>query len=311
MLRIWKDKDYKPCTKRDCFKCRKTGHSIKNCTYDDGDDDDKEEDKKGEKKVENKKFFKKKGGEAHISKEWDSDDNSPKSNDEGVATLTFHKSSLFPKVYHKSLMAKKSKKKVYTRNSTKYTSSSDDDDFSDEENMIFFKGLCRYQITEVNKLIKTINEKDELLVKKDDLLVDKTKKNDKLEKVLAHEKENIKILTHELKPCNDLICSIQCATDGLIAKIVKLDNCHASSSSIEHVSICTRCKDVDVDVYIINVAMIASLKGHIAKIENQTKTGKVEIENENIKYVRVVYLNGRHLGIKDGVGFQMGPPRSR
>jgi hypothetical protein len=277
MLRIWKDKDYKPCTKRDCFKCCKTGHSIKNCTYDDGDDDDKEEDKKGEKKVENKKFFKKKGGEAHISKEWDSDDNSPKSNDEGVATLTFHKSSLFPKVYHKSLMAKKSKKKVYTR----------------------------------NKLIKTINEKDELLVKKDDLLVDKTKKNDKLEKVLAHEKENIKILTHELKPCNDLICSIQCATDGLIAKIVKLDNCHASSSSIEHVSICTRCKDVDVDVYIINVAMIASLKGHIAKIENQTKTGKVEIENENIKYVRVVYLNGRHLGIKDGVGFQMGPPRSR
>ncbi|KAL5664886.1 hypothetical protein ACJX0J_024994, partial [Zea mays] len=84
--------------------------------------------------------------------------------------------------------------------------------------MMMILGLCRYQITEVNKLIKTINEKDELLVKKDDLL------------------------------------------------IVKLDNCHASSSSIEH--------DVDVDVYIINVAMIASLKGHIAKIENQTKTGK-------------------------------------
>jgi hypothetical protein len=51
----------------------------------------------------------------------------------------------------------------------------------------------------VNELLKAINEKDELLEKKDDLLIDETLKNEKLEKALAQEKEKNKILTNELK----------------------------------------------------------------------------------------------------------------
>jgi septal ring factor EnvC (AmiA/AmiB activator) len=77
-------------------------------------------------------------------------------------------------------------------------------------------------------LIKVVNEKDELLEKQEDLLTDETRKNEKLEKALAHEKEKIKILTHELKTCNDSISSLQCANDDLSAKIVKLNECHAS-----------------------------------------------------------------------------------
>jgi septal ring factor EnvC (AmiA/AmiB activator) len=125
-------------------------------------------------------------------------------------------------------MAKESKKKVYTRNSPKYTSSSDDDSSDERDMNLFFKGLIRDHIAKVNELIKVVNEKDELLEKQEDLLTDETRKNEKLEKALAHEKEKIKILTHELKTCNDSISSLQCANDDLSAKIVKLNECHAS-----------------------------------------------------------------------------------
>jgi hypothetical protein len=50
--------------------------------------------------VEKKKLFiKKKGCEAHIGKEWDSDEDSD--DDEGIATrLQFNKSAIFPKANH-------------------------------------------------------------------------------------------------------------------------------------------------------------------------------------------------------------------
>jgi hypothetical protein len=54
-----------------------------------------EEDNKG-KKVENKKFYKKKKGEAHIDKEWDSDASSSDSDDD-LTIIALNKSSLFLK----------------------------------------------------------------------------------------------------------------------------------------------------------------------------------------------------------------------
>jgi hypothetical protein len=102
---------------------------------------------KKERKIEkNKPFFKKKkDGDAHIAKEWDSDEESS-SNNEDVATLAFNKSSLLPNVDHTCLMSKESKKKVYPKSSPKYTSSSDelDDKSSDDEKLsMIFKGLDR------------------------------------------------------------------------------------------------------------------------------------------------------------------------
>jgi hypothetical protein len=75
-------------------------------------------------------------------------------------------------------------------------------------------------------------------------------KIEELEKALAHEKEKNKILTHELKVCNSLISSIKCSNDDLNSKIDKFNICHASTSSIEHVSICTRCRDFNVDAFV-------------------------------------------------------------
>jgi hypothetical protein len=51
-----------------------------------------------------------------------------------------------------------------------------DDESSDEEDMNkIFKGLSRDQVAKVNELIKDVNEKDELLEKQEDLLINKTK----------------------------------------------------------------------------------------------------------------------------------------
>jgi hypothetical protein len=75
---------------------------------------DQENEKRGKK--EKKKNYRKAKGEAHISKEWDSDCSSSDSNDEGLATSAFDKSSLFLNEQHTYLMAKE--KKVHVGVST-------------------------------------------------------------------------------------------------------------------------------------------------------------------------------------------------
>jgi hypothetical protein len=84
-----------------------------------------------------KKLFKKKGCEAHIGIKWNTKESSSVSDNVGVITLSINKSSIFPKVDHKCLMAKENKRKLYTRSSPKYISCSDDDS-SDEEDMNSF-----------------------------------------------------------------------------------------------------------------------------------------------------------------------------
>jgi hypothetical protein len=140
------------------------------------------------------------------------------------------------------------------------------------------------------------------LGKQEELLYDEHDKLVNLEKTLAHEKEKNKILSKELVVCNSSISSLKHANDDLSAKIVKLNECHASSSSIEHVLVCNRCKDVDS--CISNVTMIASLNDEISKLSVQDKTCKDELEK--LKYASGAYLSGRHPMIKDGIGFQRG-----
>jgi hypothetical protein len=134
ILRSQIAKDHKPRSTRACLKYGKTSYFISNCTY---NDEDREEDKKGENKREKKKFHKK-GGKFHIVKEWDSNESSSNSDDEGITTLAI-KSSLFPKADHKCPMDKESKKKVYTRSSPKYISSSDDDSSDEKDTNSFLR----------------------------------------------------------------------------------------------------------------------------------------------------------------------------
>jgi hypothetical protein len=74
ILKQRKGKDYKPRSKRVCYRCGKSGHFIAKCPY--TSDNDSDEDKKGKKKMEKKRYYKKKSGEAHMGREWDSDESS-------------------------------------------------------------------------------------------------------------------------------------------------------------------------------------------------------------------------------------------
>jgi hypothetical protein len=96
-------------------------------------DSDRDNDKKGRNK-EKKRYYKKKGGDAHVCQEWDSNESSTDSSDEDATNIAVNKGLLFPNVGHKCLMTKDGKKKkVKFRASTKYTTSSDEASSSDDE----------------------------------------------------------------------------------------------------------------------------------------------------------------------------------
>ena len=97
-------------------------------------DSDRGDDKKGTKK-ETKRYYKKKDGDAHVCREWDSDESSTdSSSDEDAANIAVNKGLLLPNVGHKWLMDKDGKKKkVHSRATPKYTTSSDKGSSSENE----------------------------------------------------------------------------------------------------------------------------------------------------------------------------------
>jgi hypothetical protein len=130
ILKQRRGEDYKPRSKRVCYRCGKSGHFIAKCPY--SSESDRDEDKKGKKE---KKYYKKKGGEVHMGQERVSDESSTdSSDDEDAAIIAVNKGLLFPNVGHKCLMAKDDKrKKVHSRSTPKYTTSSDEGSSSDNE----------------------------------------------------------------------------------------------------------------------------------------------------------------------------------
>jgi hypothetical protein len=133
----------KSTTKRICYNYGKHGHFIANgpLEYRDDDDDKKKsifyKKDKGYKKSD-KPYKKKCYGEAHIGQEWDSNDESYNSDNDGVTTLaikgtTSLSKSLFSKLNkgkYTCLMAKERKCKVKNKGSSspRYVTSDDNDD---------------------------------------------------------------------------------------------------------------------------------------------------------------------------------------
>jgi hypothetical protein len=123
ILKQRKGKNYKPRSKRVCYRCGKSSHFIAKCKY----TSDRDDDKKGKKKMEKKRYYNKKGGEVYMEREWDSDQSSTdSSSNKDAANIAVNKGLLFPNVGHKCLMAKDSKKKVHSRDTPKYTTSDDE-----------------------------------------------------------------------------------------------------------------------------------------------------------------------------------------
>jgi hypothetical protein len=78
----------------------------------------------------------------------------------------------------------------------------------------------------------------------------------------------------------------------------------SSTSTVENVTICTRCKDVNIEAMDDHLAMIKQQNDHITKLT--AKFAEHELENEKFKFARSMLYNGRRPGIKDGIGFQQG-----
>jgi hypothetical protein len=222
------------------------------------------------------------------------------------------------------------KKKVHTRATPKYTTLSDEDSSSDSEDnsMSLFANLSMDQKAKLNELIEAINEKDELLDSQEHFLVKENKKFVKLKNAYAKEVEKCENLSKELSICHESISSlrsenanlvskvkdlnvcndtISCLRDEnakLTSKIEELNACKPSTSTVDHVSICTRCRYINVEAIDDDLAMIKKQNDHIAKLD--AKIAEHKLENENFKFARSMLYNGRRPGIKDDIDFQQG-----
>jgi hypothetical protein len=220
ILKQRRGKDYKSRSKKVCYKCGKPGHFIAKCQL--SSDSDRGNDKKG-KRREKKRHYKKKGSDAHVCREWNTNKSSTdSSSDEDAANIAVTKGLLFPNVGHKCLMAKDNKrKKVKSRSSTKYASSSDEDNSSDEEDnlLTLFANLNMQQKEKLNELISSIPEKDELLDTQEDFLIKKNKKHVNVKNAYALEVEKCEKLSSELSTCHDVIANLRNEHARLIVKV--------------------------------------------------------------------------------------------
>jgi hypothetical protein len=108
-----------------------------------------------------------------------------------------------------------------------------------------FKGLDRAKVDNINELINALNEKDRLLEKQEDILYEEHDKFVNVQKSLALEVKRNEMLSSELSSCHKSVFSLRSLNDELNAK---LEEVNKTSSCVEHVVICNRCKDFDVDV---------------------------------------------------------------
>jgi hypothetical protein len=132
-------------------------------------------------------------------------------------------------------------------------------------------------------------------------------KIDKLNKSISSLKiENAKLIAKakDLNICNVSISCLRDENTMLKSKIDELKSCKPSTCTVDHVSICMRCRDINVDAIHDHLALIKQQNDHTAQLTS--KINEHEIENENFKFTRSMLYNGRRPGIKDGIGFQQG-----
>jgi hypothetical protein len=84
----------------------------------------------------------------------------------------------------------------------------------------------------------------------------------------------------------------------LNAKIQELNVCKPSTSIVEHVSICTRYRDINVEAIDDQLAMIKNQNDHIAKLN--AKIAEHELENETFKFAHSMLSHPDFRGPKPG-----------
>jgi hypothetical protein len=172
-------------------------------------------------------------------------------------------------------------KKVRVRDTPKYTSSSDEESSDDEvDYSSLFKGLDRAKVEKINILYE---EHDKFI---------------SVQKSLALEIKRNEMLSSELSACHESVSSLRTLNGDLNTK---LEEVNKSSSYVDHVVICNRCKDIDVYACNEHIVSITKLSNEVASLNAQLKTCK---DNFNkLKFGRDAFTIGRHPSIKDGLGF--------
>jgi hypothetical protein len=120
-----------------------------------------------------------------------------------------------------------------------------------------------------------------------------------VQKSLALEVKRNEILSSELSACHETVSSLKSINDDLNAK---LEIVNKSSSCVEHVVICNRCKDFNIDACDEHLVSISKLNDEVASLNAQLNTCKSDFDK--LKFARDAYTVGRHPSIKVGLGFR-------
>jgi chromosome segregation ATPase len=156
------------------------------------------------------------------------------------------------------------------------------------ENLTKVLSICHASITDLRNENASLNAK-----------IDKLN-----ESISSLRTENASLISNakDLSVCNDSISYLRNENATLHAKKEELNVCKPSTSTVDHVTICTRCRDANVEAIHDHLVLIKQQNDHIAQLS--AKINENEIENEKFKFARSMLYNGRRPGIKDGIGFQ-------
>jgi hypothetical protein len=113
-----------------------------------------------------------------------------------------------------------------------------------------------------------------LLEKQEYILYEEHDKLVNAEKSLALEVKKNEILSSKSSSCNESMSTLK----SLNAKLEKVN---ITNSYVEHVSICNRCKDFDIDACNTHASTILKLNNDVANLNTQLKICKSE--NDKIK----------------------------
>jgi hypothetical protein len=113
---------------------------------------------------------------------------------------------------------------------------------------------------------------------------------------LKIENEKLIAKAKDLNVCNASISNLRDENAILHAKIVELKTCKPSTSTVEHVTICTRCRDINVDAIHDHLALIKQQNDHIAQLS--AKINEHDLENENLNLLEACSIVGDALALR-------------
>jgi hypothetical protein len=118
---------------------------------------------------------------------------------------------------------------------------------------------------------------------------------------LRNENASLVSKIKELNVCNDSIFCLRDENAMLKSKIDELNVCKLSTSTVEHVSICTRCRDINVDAINDHLALIKQQNDHIAQLT--AKINEHKIENKKLNLLEAFSIMGDALALRMALVF--------